>query len=102
MKQNSNVHPDNLDDSLRDFILVITSGGGVETLRVRDIEKVVSGPSSEISHVYLRRENSSVLKLVVILEAARAFQKRCQNLLSALEAHNSDLINKFFAPPMVG
>ncbi|GEM45712.1 hypothetical protein [Deinococcus cellulosilyticus] len=102
MKQNSNVQPDSLDENLRDFILVIISGGGVETLRVRDIDRVVSGPSSEISYVYLRRENSGVLKLVVILEAARAFEKRCQNLLAALQAHNSDLINKFFAPPMVG
>ncbi|GGJ49981.1 hypothetical protein [Deinococcus roseus] len=102
MTHNTNNQQDDPEDSLRDFILVLTVGGGVESLRVRDIEKVVTGPSATISYVYLRREHSRVLQLLVVVEDARAFQQRCHNLLAALQAHNTDLINKFFAPPMVG
>ncbi|WP_034342044.1 hypothetical protein [Deinococcus misasensis] len=102
MEQNRNMQTDRPGEPPRDYVLVVTQSGDIETLRVSDISKVVAGPSADLSHVYVRKPESQLLRLTVVREPARAFQKRCDNLLAALEACNCDLINKFFAPPRVG
>lgn len=85
----------------RDFILVVTRSGDIESLQMHLIHKITPGPSQHSSFVYCKTDLLQTLcRMLIILEGPDDFQKRCKNLLQALQQEDPDRINRYFAPPV--
>lgn len=80
----------------RDFIMIVTPEGQVQTLRLRDILRVQS--DYQMGQCRVMYQNGTHQRMVVVLEPASEFQQRCKGLQQALECEDCMLIEQFYTP----
>lgn len=85
---------------VRDFIMVLTLTGEVETLSMRQIMQVTNTPSLDPLSVVTLISPAGMERQVVIRESAETFMERCENLKTALRERDMLAINHHLAPAL--